>query len=179
LIRGSHVAKSAFDRTVHVNWNLIGRPALIRLGWKFLAAFAIFSLRAACYFPAISHVSNADWFVPFMKPSHYATWQKKDTCYHLIGPRCTSCQVSNLAKKCHFPHSWGKVPSLLRTGFRTGLRIRRQKNNPRISPILKSFFFFKLLQKRMRVDSPLECPPGGGGSPLPGPPLPKCRLILR
>ena len=37
------------------------------------------------------------------KHSHHATWQKNDTCHHLIGPRGTSCHVSNLAKKYHFP----------------------------------------------------------------------------
>jgi hypothetical protein len=29
LTSGSHVAKSDFDRTVHVNWTLIERPTLI------------------------------------------------------------------------------------------------------------------------------------------------------
>ena len=36
------------------------------------------------------------------KPTWHATWQKNDTCHHLIGPHGTHRHVSNLAKKYHF-----------------------------------------------------------------------------
>jgi hypothetical protein len=39
-------------------------------------SFCYFSLRATCYFPAICHVTNADWFVPCMKPTQYGACQK-------------------------------------------------------------------------------------------------------
>ena len=45
--RGIHVAELDHDRTVHVNWTLT--TAHINFGWKFLEAFAIFSVTSPPY----------------------------------------------------------------------------------------------------------------------------------
>ena len=89
LARGSHVAKLGLDRTVHVHWTLIRLSTLIlgRSFWKL-------PLTRGIYFPVIYHVSNADWFVPFIKHNQHAS-VKIDKCNHLNGPRDTRCHVSS------------------------------------------------------------------------------------
>jgi hypothetical protein len=78
-----------FNRTVHMDWTLIGRLTLIlgRIFWKF-------PLTPGTYVPVICHVSNADWFVLCMKPTQHATCQEIYRRNNLISPCGTNCHVS-------------------------------------------------------------------------------------
>jgi hypothetical protein len=86
-----------------------GQTKKVRTPFLWGRSFCKFPLTPGVRFPAVCHVSNADWFVPFMIPTQQATWSKIDSCNHLIGPRGNGCrrlqgQFSNVVVK-HDPQS--------------------------------------------------------------------------